>query len=103
MGAVLRVPYATADPWPGVLTEVRAAGFSIVALTPRGPSDPLHAFAARRPPRVALVLGTEGGGLSAAVEATADCRVRIPISADVDSLNLSVAAGIALYTLNARR
>jgi len=104
MGAVLRVPHATADPWPDALTAVRAAGFSIVALTPREPSDSLDAFAARtRPPRVALVLGTEGEGLTAAVEAAADYRVRIPISADVDSLNLSVAAGIALHALNARR
>jgi tRNA G18 (ribose-2'-O)-methylase SpoU len=103
MGAVLRVPYATAEPWPHALTEVRAAGFCIVALTPHEPSEALEAFAARTPPRVALVLGTEGEGLSAAVEAAADCRVRIPISADVDSLNLSVAAGIALHALNPRR
>jgi tRNA G18 (ribose-2'-O)-methylase SpoU len=103
MGAVLRVPYARVsgeDGWPAVLNDVRAAGFTIVALTPREPSESIEAFAARTPPsRVALVLGTEGEGLTPAVEAAADVRVRIPISPDVDSLNLAVAAGIALHAL----
>lgn len=102
MGAALQVPFAraAADDWPGVLTRVRAAGFTIVALTPREPSETLDAFAARpRAPRVALILGTEGAGLTPAVEAGADFRVRIPIAAGVDSLNVAVAAGIALHAL----
>jgi tRNA G18 (ribose-2'-O)-methylase SpoU len=102
MGATLGVPFARAgvDEWPGVLTRVRAAGFTIVALTPREPSETLETFAAQpRAPRVALIVGTEGDGLSEAVEAAADVRVQIPIGADVDSLNLAVAAGIALYAL----
>jgi len=105
MGAALRVPFARAadDDWPGVLLRVRAAGFAIVALTPREPSETLDAFAARpRPARVALVAGTEGAGLTPAVESTADYRVRIPISGDVDSLNVAVATGIALYRLQPR-
>jgi tRNA G18 (ribose-2'-O)-methylase SpoU len=100
MSATLRVPFAraSADQWPGVLTRVRAAGFTIVALTPREPAETLEAFAARpRAPRIALIVGTEGAGLSPAVESAADVRVRIPTSGDIDSLNLAVAAGIALY------
>jgi tRNA G18 (ribose-2'-O)-methylase SpoU len=100
MGATLCVPFAraAADQWPGVLTRVRAAGFTIVALTPHEPSETLEAFAARpRPARLALIVGTEGDGLTAAVEAAADVRVRIPISGDVNSLNLATAVGIALY------
>lgn len=102
MGATLRVPFAraAADDWPGVLTRVRAAGFTLVALTPRQPSETLEAFAARpRPARVALIVGTEGAGLTLAVEAAADVRVRIPISGVVDSLNLATAVGIALHQL----
>ena len=102
MGATLRVPFARAgtDDWPGVLTRVRAAGFTIVALTPREASETLETFAARpRARRVALIVGTEGAGLTPAVEAAADYRVRIPIRCDVDSLNLATAAGIALYAL----
>ena len=102
MGAALRVPFARADDWPAALSQVRAAGFTIVALTLREPSEPLDAFRSRpRPDRVALVVGTEGAGLTLSVEATADYRVRISTSDGVDSLNLAVAAGIALYVLNA--
>ena len=83
-----------------MLTRVRAAGFTLAALTPREPSDTLESFAARpRDGRIALIVGTEGAGVTPAVEATADHRVRIPTSGRVDSLNLAVAAGIALYEL----
>ena len=100
MGATLRVPFAYADDWPGGLTRLKAAGFRLVALTPRDPSETLDAFAARpRAKRLALVVGTEGAGLTAAVERAADDRVRIPISDRVDSLNVAVAAGIALHAL----
>jgi len=102
MGAVLTVGFARVDAndWPAALTRVRASGMTIVALTPRQPSEPLDDFAARpRSPRTALVIGAEGGGLSPAVEAAADHCVRIPIRDGVDSLNLAVAAGIALHRL----
>jgi tRNA G18 (ribose-2'-O)-methylase SpoU len=101
MAAAIRVPFARAVDWPGALTQIRTAGFTIVALTPREPSETLEAFASRpRPARVALVVGTEGDGLTPAAEAAADHRVRIPIGDDVDSLNLAVAVGIALYRLS---
>jgi tRNA G18 (ribose-2'-O)-methylase SpoU len=102
MGATLQVPYARAgaDDWPGAIARVRSAGFTIVALTPREPSETLSAFAARaHTPRIALIVGTEGAGLTPEVEAAADYRVRVPISGTVDSLNVAVAAGIALYAL----
>jgi tRNA G18 (ribose-2'-O)-methylase SpoU len=105
MGAALRVPFARADDadWPGVLTRVRHAGFTIAALTPREPSESLGAFSARpRPAKLALIVGTEGLGLTEAVERAADYRVRIPTGDEVDSLNVAVATGIALYEL-ARR
>jgi tRNA G18 (ribose-2'-O)-methylase SpoU len=44
-----------------------------------------------------LLVGTEGAGLTTAVESAADYRVRIPISGDVDSLNVASATAIALY------
>ena len=104
MAATLRVPFARltddgAD-WRTALAGLRARGFTMVALTPREPSRDLDEFAAsERPARVALLLGGEGVGLSAESEAMADHRVRIPIRRDVDSLNLAVAAGIALHRL----
>jgi tRNA G18 (ribose-2'-O)-methylase SpoU len=106
MGAALRVPFARAaeEDWPGVLVRIRRAGFTIVALTPREPSEALEAFAARpRPSKIALVVGTEGAGLTPAVESAADHRVRIPIGGEVDSLNVAVATGIVLYRLASPR
>jgi tRNA G18 (ribose-2'-O)-methylase SpoU len=98
MGAALRVPFARLDDWPAALTEVRRAGFTIAALTPRAPSETLEVFAARpRPSRLALLAGTEGAGLTPAAEAAADHRVRIAIDESIDSLNVAVAVGIALY------
>jgi tRNA G18 (ribose-2'-O)-methylase SpoU len=105
MSATVRVPFARVDAWPNALGEIRAAGFTLVALTPREPSVTLEAFvAAGRAPRsrVAIVAGTEGAGLTPAVEFAADHRVRIPISAEVDSLNVAVAVGIALHALGNR-
>ncbi len=100
MGAALGVPFARLDDWPGALTLLRQAGFTIAALTPRAPSETLKAFAARPlPPRLALLAGTEGTGLTPEAEAAADHRVRIAIDESVDSLNVSVAVGIALYAL----
>jgi len=97
--AVLRVPFARVDPWPSGLDRLRERRISIVALTPREPSVTIDAFASARPDRIALLVGTEGTGLTPAAEAAADCRVRIPIASDVDSLNLAVAVGIALHRL----
>ena len=103
MAATLRIPFARVEPWPDRLETLRAAGFSIVALTPREPALTLDAFALGRPEKIALLLGTEGDGLSAAAASMADVRVRIPISPDVESLNLAVAAGIALHALRGVR
>ena len=51
------------------------------------------------PARLALVVGNEGGGLGAEIRARADRLVALPISADVESLNVAVATGILLYVL----
>ncbi|MGE3959826.1 MAG: TrmH family RNA methyltransferase [Vicinamibacterales bacterium] len=101
MGAVLRVPHAVVEPWPDALQALRDSGLTLVALTPRAPSMDLDGLAADpRPARMALLVGTEGAGLSTAAELAADIRVRIRIRDTVDSLNLSVATGIALSRLS---
>jgi tRNA G18 (ribose-2'-O)-methylase SpoU len=104
MGAVLRVPFVHLDEWPAPLVELRAAGFSIVAMTLREQSETIDAFIGRpRPAKLALVVGAEGTGLTAAAESFAEYRIRIPIEAAVDSLNLAVASGIALEQLTRDR
>ena len=55
--------------------------------------------AAPPPARLALVVGNEGAGLSAATRDRADLLVSLPIAPDVESLNVAVAAGILLFAL----
>jgi tRNA G18 (ribose-2'-O)-methylase SpoU len=100
-GAVLRVPFAAALHWSGALQRLRQEGFTLVALTPARTALPLdRAIAERRAgTRWALLLGAEGSGLTPETQAAADLRVRIPMAADADSLNVAVACGIALGAL----
>lgn len=97
MGEVLRMPIARTARWPADLDTVRAAGFELWALTPGTGSESLWELPA--PPRVALLAGAEGPGLSEAALAGADRRVRIPIDPRVDSLNVGHATAIALAAL----
>jgi tRNA G18 (ribose-2'-O)-methylase SpoU len=97
MGAALRMPFARMQDWPADLTALKAHGIRLVALTPRaealavGDAGPLS--------RMALLVGHEGDGLSGDALGAADLRVRIPMSAAVDSLNVATAAAIALHAL----
>jgi tRNA G18 (ribose-2'-O)-methylase SpoU len=100
IGASVTVPFVEAGEWPGVLARVRAAGFTVVALTTRAGVD---VGALPRPSRMALLVGSEGDGLTDAALAHADVRATIPMAAGVDSLNVAVACGIALDRLNALR
>ena len=101
MGHALLVPHALVDDLRGALAALKTAGFTVMALTPRADAIPLADFARSRPPggRIAVLVGSEGEGLSADAEAAADACVRIPMHRSVDSLNVSTAIGIALYEL----
>lgn len=101
MGEGFALPHARVDGLPDGLAPVRAAGFTVVALTPAEDAMLVGELAARTGPdeRLALVLGSEGPGLTGETEAAADLRVRIPLAPGVDSLNVGVAAGIACYAL----
>ena len=94
MGAVFTVPWTRLHHRAG-LTELSAAGFLRVALTPDADAAPVDRL--EMSDRVALLIGSEGPGLSASWLAEADARVRIPMHAGIDSLNVAAAAAIALY------
>jgi len=103
MGAVFAIPYARMTGWYDGLAELKAAGFRVLALTPDERATPV-ASALRDAGRVALLLGTEGDGLSARWLHEADEPVRIPMNpaaraAGVDSLNVVAAAAIACHLL----
>jgi tRNA G18 (ribose-2'-O)-methylase SpoU len=96
MGAVLDMPFASVDDWAAAFGTLRAAGYRIVALTPAGTAEPLSAFVHTTLDRLLVVVGAEGAGLSSRALEAVDHRVAIPITSAVDSLNVTVAAGIAL-------
>ena len=117
MGAVFAIPYARMTDWYGGLAELRDAGFRLLALTPDETAAPIGAAvhgetggggetgeSGRISQRIALMLGTEGDGLSSRWRHEADQAVRIPmhpgaLAAGVDSLNVVAAAAIACHTL----
>ena len=108
MGAVFAIPYARMTDWYDGLSSLREAGFRVLALTPHESATPISSALSSTDGavRVALLLGTEGDGLSSRWLREADEAVRIPMSpaargAGVDSLNVVAAAAIACHLLAA--
>ena len=104
MGAVFSLPWARLDDWRDTPQLLGAAGFLTVALSLAPDAVELSQLAAGITPqtRVAVLLGTEGTGLSTRWSNGAAVRARIPMSAGIDSLNVAAAAAIACYALSAR-
>lgn len=97
MGALFFHPAVQAG-WPDVEAFLRA--HDVALWTAEMAGEPLDALPRTdRPARLALAVGNEGGGLSSVVRAAAAHRLAIPISGDVESLNVAVATGIFLYEL----
>lgn len=97
MGTVFDLPWTRLSSWPTDLQTLRDAGFSVVAMTPRSDAIDLDSF--DPPDKVALVLGTEGDGLSTRAIDQADVMVRIPMRNGVDSLNVAAAAAVVCWHL----
>lgn len=101
-GAALAMPFARLPDWPRDLKRLRDAAYSLLALTPRAEAQDIAAVSMRvpSPARVALMVGTEGRGLSDDALAAADVQVRIPMAPEMDSLNVATAAAVALHVLS---
>jgi tRNA G18 (ribose-2'-O)-methylase SpoU len=99
MGEVLGLPITrvTAEDWPHLTADLRRSGFETWAMTPA--PDAANVWEMAVPERVAVCLGAEGPGLSRALLDAADDRVRIPIAAEVDSLNVAHAAAVVFAAL----
>lgn len=97
MGTVFQVPWARLEHWTADLQRVKDAGFTTAALALSDDSITLQELSARREEKLALVLGTEGDGLSPAAVHHADLTVRIPMSHGVDSLNVAAASAVAFW------
>jgi tRNA G18 (ribose-2'-O)-methylase SpoU len=97
VGHVLTLPHGRLEPWPGGLQRVAEAGFTLAALTPDEDATPIESFRPDGP--VALLLGTEGPGLTDGAFAHAPAQVRIPMAGEVDSINVAAASAVAFYEL----
>jgi len=99
MGSVFLVPWTWID---GPLTSLHQLGFQTVAMALTDNSLSLDAPQLRQVSRLAIVMGTEGDGLPHDTISQADYVVRIPMSHQVDSLNVAAAAAVAFWELRTR-
>jgi len=100
MGHALVLPHARTTDVAATLRDLVAAGFTIAALTPEASATDISDVVV--PDRLVVCMGAERVGLSEPVMAAATVRVRIPMHAGVDSLNVAAATAIACHTLRRR-
>jgi 23S rRNA (guanosine2251-2'-O)-methyltransferase len=100
-GALARVPVARASNLARALAAYQEAGIFVAGLDASGDTPVAELPVADSP--LALVVGSEGRGLSRLITDRCDVIVRIPIGGRTESLNAGVAAGIALYEVARQR
>ena len=101
MGSVFLVPWTWIE---GDVTPIlNAIGFKTVAMALSDDSITLDDSVLKSEPRLALIMGTEGDGLSQEAITTADYVVRIPMQHNVDSLNVAAAAAVAFWERRQKR
>ena len=93
-GALLRIPVAKVPNLKIPLYYLLESGFQLVAATEKG-SDFIYDINLKKP--TAIVMGSEGRGISAPVLDLCDIQARIPMAGEIGSLNVSVAAAIFMY------
>ena len=103
MGTVFQVPWTRIPDWPSGIDSLRAQGFTVAAFALGERAVDLDILAADPPERLAMVLGTEGDGLSRHTVAACDLEVRIPMAGGVDSLNVAAASAVAMWALRVPR
>jgi 23S rRNA (guanosine2251-2'-O)-methyltransferase len=100
-GAAARIPVSRVTNLTRGLKQAQQEGFVVVGLDADGETTLYDLEAAVGP--LVVVVGSEGRGLSRLVGQTCDLRVGIPMTSDVESLNASVAAAVALAEVSRRR
>ena len=99
MGSVFLVPWTWLD---DPIASLHDFGFRTAAMALTSKSIPLDAPVLKNISRLAIIMGTEGDGLPQEKISAADYVVRIPMSHDVDSLNVAAAAAVAFWELRHR-
>ena len=102
MGTVFQVPWTRLESWPGDITTLQTAGFTVASLALSDDSVSLDDFASlpilQGPDaRLAMVMGTEGDGLGRRTIAASDYTVKIPMDHGVDSLNVAAASAVVFW------
>ena len=104
MGHALTIPFTylpKEKDWPAIVTTLNAAGFTTLAMTPASDALDIDEYIQNRPPdqKIVILLGAEGPGLTKQAIDASDLRIKIPLASSADSLNISVAAAVALHRL----
>ena len=99
MGSVFLLPWTWLE---APISSLRTLGFRTVAMALSDNSVPIDHPSLKDEPQLAIVLGTEGDGLSTQVIQETDYVVRIPMWHEVDSLNVAAASAVAFWELRAR-
>jgi len=99
MGTVMQIPWTRAGEWAGLTKQLHDHGFHIAALALHPEALTLEEFVATKREKVALVVGSEGDGLTQQALNSVDTVVTIPMSLGVDSLNVAAASAVALWAL----
>lgn len=97
LGSEHRVPWEYTEDVRNVLTELTKKGYAIVALENRKGSVSIDTFHTDRP--IALILGNEVDGIEQEILDVCDAYIEIDMPGKKQSLNVSVATGIALFAL----
>jgi tRNA G18 (ribose-2'-O)-methylase SpoU len=99
MGSVFLLPWTWLE---APISSLRTLGFRTAAMALSDNSVPIDHPSLKGEPRLAIVLGTEGDGLSTQVIEETDYVVRIPMWHEVDSLNVAAASAVAFWELRKR-
>ena len=99
-GAAETVPYFMVPNLARALADLKERGIWVVGLTDDAPDD---VWGAQWPEPIAIVMGAEGEGLRRLTRERCDALVRIPMAGAIESLNVSVAAGVTLFEVRRRR
>lgn len=99
-GAIFKVPICRSDNLKVTLDYLKQSGLSVVAATEKAS---VVCYDTDLTGPVALLLGSEGEGISEEYLKKADIRVKIPLLGEIESLNVSVAAGVLMYEIVRQR
>ena len=108
MGTVFQIPWTVMDPkkysWPeDGMEKLRSLGFKTAAMALRNDTIAIDDPRLMDEDKLAIILGTEGDGLSEQTIASCDYTVKIPMTHGVDSLNVAAASAVAFWELGKRK